>query len=107
MKDKYLLQGKLKASQGHVERLSAILIEASELVSKAKGCHLYLISRSAEADHIVYITEIWDSKEDHDNSLKLAGVRELIGQAIPLLDGQPQKGDELEGVGGFYARAKD
>jgi len=25
----------------------------------------------------------------------------LIGQAMPLLDGQPQKGQELEMLGGF------
>ena len=41
-----------------------------------------------------------DSKEEHDNSLKVDGVRELIMKAMPLLDGQPTKGQEIEILGG-------
>ena len=48
----------------------------------------------------VYVTEIWESKDDHDNSLKVKGVRELIMKAMPILDGQPTKGQELEILGG-------
>lgn len=49
---------------------------------------------------LIYVTEIWDSKEDHDNSLKVEGVRELIMSAMPILDEQPTKGQELEILGG-------
>ncbi len=42
----------------------------------------------------------WDSKADHDNSLQVAGVKELISQAMPILDGRPEKGQELEILGG-------
>ena len=44
--------------------------------------------------------EVWESKEDHDNSLKLPAVRELITQALPLLDGNPTGGTTLEVLGG-------
>lgn len=39
-------------------------------------------------------------KEEHDNSLKIDGVRELIMKAMPLLDGQPTKGQEIELIDG-------
>lgn len=96
----YLLHGKLTAKQGQREDLAAILIEASKLVSTAKGCKLYVIGKDETDPNSVYITEIWDSKEDHDNSLKVAGVRELIMKAMPMLDGQPSKGQEIEILGG-------
>jgi quinol monooxygenase YgiN len=62
---------------------------------------LYVIGLDELEPNAVYITEIWDSKEDHDNSLKVEGVRDLIVKAMPLLDGPPQKGQELEILGGL------
>lgn len=96
----YLLYGKLTARAGHTDELSNILLEASKLVSKAKGGKLYVIGKDQNDSNSVYITEIWDSKEDHDNSLKVDGVRELIMKAMPIIDGQPHKGQELQIIGG-------
>jgi quinol monooxygenase YgiN len=97
---KYGLHGKLKAKEGSVDKLTSILLKASELVSMAKGCQLYMISKDKTDLNSVWITEIWDAKEDHDNSLKVKGVRELIAQAMPIIDGPPEKGQELEILGG-------
>ena len=97
---KYGLHGKLIATQGNGDKLATILLEAARLVSTAKGCHLYLVSKAADDADSVWVTEVWDSKEDHDNSLHVPGVREMIGQAMPILAGQPQKGQELQILGG-------
>ncbi len=96
----YLLHGKLTAISGHVDELSNILLEASKLVSEAKGCKIYAIGKDKNDPNSVFVTEIWESKEDHDNSLNVEGVKELIMKAIPILDGQPNKGQELEILGG-------
>jgi quinol monooxygenase YgiN len=97
---KYGLHGKLTATTGSGDKLAAILLAASELVSTAKGCHVYLVSKDNSDPEAVWVTEVWDSKEDHDNSLSIGGVRELISQALPLLHGKPEKGQELEILGG-------
>ncbi len=99
--NKYALPGKLTALEGKVEDLAEILLKASEIVSGAAGCHLYVISKDRADPDSVWITEIWDTKEDHDESLKLPAVRELIGQVMPLLNGMPEKGQELEVLGGL------
>jgi quinol monooxygenase YgiN len=96
----YLLHGKLTAKTGQQEELSKILLDASKLVSIAKGCKVYVIGKDESDPNSVYVTEIWDSKDDHDNSLNVEGVRELIMKAMPILDGQPKKGQELEILGG-------
>lgn len=98
--NKYLLHGKLSAKQGHRDELATILLDASKLVSTAKGCRLYVVGLEKEDENAVFVTEIWDSKQDHDNSLQVAGVRELIMKALPILDGQPAKGQEIEVLGG-------
>ena len=96
----YLLHGKLQAKPNQANELADILLEASKLVSTAKGCKLYVIGKDENEPNSVYVTEIWYSKDDHDNSLKVEGVRELIMKAMPILDGQPTKGQELEILGG-------
>lgn len=97
---KYGLFGKFTAKEGKADELLSILLDASELVSSAKGCHLYIINKDTENKNNIWVNELWDSKEDHDDSLKIEGVKELIMKAIPLIDGQPEKGVELEVVGG-------
>ena len=98
--NKYGLHGKLKATTGNGDQLANILLEAARLVSTAKGCHLYLVSKDKNDADAIWVTEVWDSKEDHDNSLKADEVKALIARAFPLLDGMPEKGQELEVLGG-------
>ena len=97
---KYGYQGKIQATPGNGDRLAEILLQAAQVVETCKGCHLYIVSKDPDQADTIMITEVWDSKEDHDNSLQLAEVRALIGQAMPILNGPPQKGKEFEVLGG-------
>lgn len=103
MMNKYFLHGKLKAKVGQGDQLAGILLKASDLVSTSKGCRLYIVSKDNNDPDAVWITEVWDTKQDHDDSLKNDSVRALIMKAMPLLDGQPEKGQQLEMIGGFGA----
>lgn len=42
---------------------------------------------------IIYVGK---TKETHEASLAVAGVRELIGKAIPILAEMPRKGVEIQ-----------
>lgn len=97
---KYGLHGRLTASPGNSEKLADILLAAAKLVASAPGCQVYLVSKDPEHPDTVWVTEVWDRKEDHDKSLQVAGVRELIARAMPILQGAPQKGQELAILGG-------
>ena len=98
--NKYGLHGKLKSINGRRDELTEILLRASGLVSPAKGCCLYLISHDKNDKNSVWVTEVWDSKEDHDNSLNMERVKALISKVMPLIDGRLEKGQELEILGG-------
>jgi quinol monooxygenase YgiN len=89
------LHGKLTAKPGKGAALADLLLRAADLVSEAKGCRLYLISQDPEAPENIWVTEVWDSAEDHQASLQIPAVRALIEEAMPLLDGQPQRGQRL------------
>ncbi len=97
---KYGLIGQLRAKQGKAQELEKILIEAANLMKSAHGCQVYLVGRSIDDTHVVEVMEVWASKKDHDESLRFPGVKELIAKAMPLLDGPPEKGREIELSGG-------
>lgn len=98
----YLYHGKLSAKQGQGAALEQILLRAAKTVESAQGCRMYLISKDKQDADSVWVTEVWSSKEDHDNSLKLDSVRAVIMQAMPIIDGPPQKGQELHVLGGLF-----
>jgi quinol monooxygenase YgiN len=97
----YGRSGALNAKPGKADELASILLEAADLVSTAKGCRLYIVSMDVNDENTIWVVEVWDSKEDHANSLQKEGVRELISKAIPLIDGQPKGGMELDVLGGW------
>ena len=97
---KYGFTAKFRVKAGQADALSAILLEASRAMTDTKGARLYAVARDPKDENLVYVMEIWDSKEDHDQSLTLPGTRELINRAMPLMDGKPE-GTTLQVLGGL------
>ena len=81
--------GKLQANPENRDTLADILSQASDLMQSEEACRLYVVSKDVDDDTSVWVMELWDSKEAHDNSLKREDVRALIGQAMPILIGAP------------------
>jgi len=78
------LHGSLLATPGQRDLLVAHMLEAARLMQDAPGCELYLVSTAeTDDDDAVWITEVWRTEADHDASLSLPGVPELIGRARP------------------------
>ncbi|MEQ8688665.1 MAG: putative quinol monooxygenase [Imperialibacter sp.] len=100
-KTKYGLFGKLKAKPGKGDELIAILMENAQADTRMPGCLQYLIGKDPDNEDSILISEVWETKEDHANSLKLESVRAAIAKAMPLLDGMPEKGIVWEVVGGL------
>jgi quinol monooxygenase YgiN len=86
----YGLFGKLTAQPGRQPELLEIMIQAVQQVQEAPGCMFYIVNTAPEEPDAIVVIEIWESKQDHDNSLKDEAVKGLIAQAMPLIDGKPQ-----------------
>lgn len=98
---KYGLYARLQAREGKGKELVSILLQAAEIISRIEECHLYLINTDQSNSDLIWVTEVWNTKEAHDRSLTIEDVRQLIGQAMPLLDEHQEKGPELLVVGGW------
>lgn len=95
---KYGLSGSFTAVEGKGNELASILEDAANLMKDAKGCLVYIVGQQSDDKDIVHVFEVWESKEDHDSSLQINGVRELIGKAMPIIDGKPS-GTEIDIAG--------
>lgn len=86
----YGLIGKMTAARGQRARLAEVLLEGT---SDMPGCLSYVISEDATDGDSLWITEVWDSRSSHQESLSLPAVQHAIAQGRPLIAGM---GDRIE-----------
>lgn len=94
---KYGLIGKIIATPGHREELAAILIGG---VSGMPGCLSYVVANDAEDEDALWVTEVWESKARHQESLSLPSVQEAITLGRPMIAGFAER-FETEPLGGM------
>lgn len=63
------------------------------------GCLSYAISKDSENEDALWITEVWDSQDDHTASLSLPQVQQAITQGKPMISAFGQR-FETTPVGG-------
>ncbi len=97
---RYGLFGELRAQAGQGEELAEILLEAAARMNDAPGCVLYILTQETGERDAVWVMEVWESEEDHNDSLQLPGVHQLIGQTVPILAQPPEGGMALNLLGG-------
>lgn len=101
--DKVGLYVKFLTQPGQRDALVKILLQAAQQAQDASGCELYVVNTAPGEEDVVWVTEIWRSAADHEDALSEPGATELIGQAIPLLAGPPERID-LRPAGGAGLR---
>ena len=95
----HILQGRLAAHKGKRDELIAQLLLSAELMKSIDACRMYIVSTSALDVEAVYVTELWDSVEDHQASLSREDVHALVLATRPLINGAPS-GARLTPAGG-------
>jgi len=80
----YGMIGRIKAQPGQRAQLAAILLEGT---GSMPGCLSYIVAEDMADPDTLIVTEAWDSKQSHDDSLKLPAVQAAIAKARPLITG--------------------
>jgi len=80
----YGMIARIKAQPGKRAELAAILIEGTGTMP---GCLNYVVAEDMADPDTLVVTEAWDSKQSHDDSLKLAAVHAAIAKGRPLIAG--------------------
>ncbi|TDC37622.1 antibiotic biosynthesis monooxygenase [Micromonospora sp. 15K316] len=89
----------MKARPGHRDEVVTILLAGVDGL-RAAGCHLYAVGVTEDDPDLIRVSELWDSKEQHDRSLQLPETKAAIARAMPLLTGE-FAGQEMTVVGGL------
>lgn len=83
--DLYGLIGEIKAAPGKGTELAALLQGPSD--SRMPGNLAYIVSLSIEEPDSIWVTEVWTSKQAHDDSINLPAVQAAIAQGRPMIAG--------------------
>ena len=92
----YGLIGKIDATPGNRDELAAILVGMGEM----PGCISYVVANDPSEPDSLWVTEVWESKQAHADSLALPEVQAAIAEGRPLIAGFASR-IETDPVGGF------
>lgn len=79
--------GSMRAQSGRATEVVDRLLAGLE-DEPMPGCRQYVVSTDSSDPDLIWIHEVWDSKQAHDESLQLPAVRDTIAQVMPLLTGE-------------------
>ncbi|MFJ9706756.1 putative quinol monooxygenase [Streptomyces sp. NPDC101234] len=91
--------GSMRTRPGRHDDVVAILLSAAGSLREL-GCRSYVVGLAADDPDTIVVTEVWESKEHHDASLRSPGAKEAIAAAMPMLTGE-FTGRETTVVGGL------
>jgi len=76
--------GKMMVADGQRDTVVNAILGGSGTMA---GCLSYIVANDPSDANAIWITEVWLSKEAHDNSLKLPEVQAAIAKARPFITG--------------------
>jgi quinol monooxygenase YgiN len=79
--------GSMRVKEGHRDAVAAILTSGADGL-RAAGCRLYAVGLSVTDENVIWVSEIWDSRQAHDASLQLPEAKAAIATAMPMLTGE-------------------
>lgn len=72
---------------GHRDAVVAQLTTAGRALG-AFGCCQYIVGAACADEVTVSVSEVWESQQSHDDSLRHDATRQSISQTLPLLAGE-------------------
>lgn len=92
----YGLIGQIAVVPGGRDELASILAGMGSM----PGCLGYVVANDTAEHDTLWVTEVWESKQAHNDSLKLPRVQDAIANGRPLIVGFVTR-IETEPVGGI------
>ena len=80
----YGMIGRIRAQPGKRAELAEILLEGTGTMP---GCLNYVVAEDMADPDTLIVTEAWDSRQAHEDSLKLPQVQAAIAKGRPLIAG--------------------
>lgn len=98
----YGLIGKMTAHAGKRDELVKILLDG---IAGMPGCLSYIVANDPGNADLIWITEVWESKEAHGASLSIPSVKDAITKGRPLIAAMTAVAETLP-IGGHGLRPR-
>jgi quinol monooxygenase YgiN len=95
---------KVAAKPGMGEELAAKMLEAARALRSTPGCELYIINRVPDQPDVVWVTELWLSREAMEGALASEGAQASIPAVLDLMDLDASRRIDTVPVGGVGLR---
>jgi quinol monooxygenase YgiN len=76
--------GKIIAVSGKRDEVIENILNA---ISNMPGCLSYIVAKDVSNGDAIWISEVWDSRANHEASLSLPSVKDAIAKNLPLIGG--------------------
>lgn len=84
MEEVYGIIGQMTVAEGKRTEVIAALLQGTQ---DMPGNIAYMIAEDVSDQNSIWITEVWQTKTDHANSLQLPSVMDAIAKARPYITG--------------------
>lgn len=81
-----------KAMWGMIVKLTTVAGKRDEMIAVLKesaaemsGCLSYVVAKDSADENVLWVKEVWDSKESHDASLALPAVQNAMSRGKALI----------------------
>jgi quinol monooxygenase YgiN len=91
--------GSIRTRPGYRDEVVKILLRGVENLRVA-GCLFYLVGAAETDPELIWVSEVWQSKLHHDESLTMPEAQAAIAEAMPMLTGEFSS-HELSVLGGL------
>jgi quinol monooxygenase YgiN len=91
MNNYYSLINKLTSKPGKRDAVIQILLESGKPFETNTACILYLVHEDAKDPNVIWVEDLWTSKELHTTAMSSPELRPFIAQTIPLLEAMPEQ----------------
>lgn len=79
------MYGIINRFTAHPGQRDALIAAMTSDEGGLEGCHSFVIAHDATDPDVLWLTEVWDSKEAWQASVNQPGVQASIAVAIPLV----------------------
>lgn len=82
----------IQAVVGQRDTLISILHDG---MKDLPGCIYHTLAKDKADENLIWISEAWESQDDHSAALQLPSVQEAIAQGRPLIAGMPTRAETI------------
>src|SRR3954447_22383656 len=88
-----------RAVPGRGADLAGLLLEVAAGLASFEGCGMYIVNRAVDDPDEVWVTELWDTREGMQASLRTPAAQAMIPRVMELV-AEWGEAIELEPLGG-------